>query len=398
MAGISVKEDFPTRPAYGTRGKPIVLWANYFDLTTTKGLSLYRYHLSVSPEAKGRKLKRLIELLIQDTRLIGSVTDFKSILVSRQKFADMEVEIAYRAEFEDDPQPNTNPYRISVSGTGQMDVAALLDHIKSVPAGPDFRSEKQLQIIQTLNVLLGHHPQSNPAVTTITGNKHYSFGANPVEFDLGGGLSALRGYFRSVRLGTARMLVNINISHAVFFKPGPLVDLINAFANAYGRNSYQLEKFLKKVRVETTHLPAKKNRTGEKIPRIKTIIALANTDDGSSLPHPPQVAKFAAGPTEVKFWLDTTAQNTSAKPQAKKAKASANSAVGYITVYDFFQRCTLITTHNVNRPSELTRSSPQLNYQNPCNPSLEHWNQAKPDVYACGVLHGLTWTKLCEEA
>lgn len=62
------------------------------------------------------------------------------------------------------------------------------------------------------------------------------------------------------------MLVNINVSHAVFFKPGPLVDLIDAFAKAYGRNSWQLERFLKKVRVETTHhLPVKKNKAVESI-------------------------------------------------------------------------------------------------------------------------------------
>ncbi|KFY69005.1 hypothetical protein V496_00592 [Pseudogymnoascus sp. VKM F-4515 (FW-2607)] len=71
-----------------------------------------------------------------------------------------------------------------------------------------------MQIIQTLNVLFGHYPQANSTSSTISGNKHFSFGAKPVGFNLGGGLSALRGYFRSVRLGTGRMLANINVNHA----------------------------------------------------------------------------------------------------------------------------------------------------------------------------------------
>jgi eukaryotic translation initiation factor 2C len=338
MTGVSLKGNFPPRPAYGTRGKQIVLWTNYFELTSAEGLVLYRYHVSLSPEARGRKLKRVFQLLIQESALTGSLTDFKSILVSRKKFEDIEIEVAYRTEFEDDPQPNSRPYRIHIQYTGQMEVSALLDHIKSTQGDPSFRPEKQLQIIQALNILLGHYPQSNPAVTTISGNKHFSF-AKPAAFDLGGGLSALRGYFRSVRLGTARMLVNINVSHTVFFKHGPLVDLINAFANTYGRNPWQLERFLKKVRVETTHLPVKKNRAGEKIPRIKTIAALANNGDGHSLDHPPQITKFAAGPKEVKFWLDTRLQTTSAKPRANQAKGSAKPFVGYIAVYDFFQKC-----------------------------------------------------------
>ena len=338
ISTLSFNDDFPTRPAYGTRGKPVVLWANYFEFTPAKGLVLYRYHVSVSPEAKGRKLKRVFELLLQEPVLTGSVTDFKSFLVNRNKIEDMEIEVAYRSEFEDDPQPNTRPYRIKIQGTGQMEVSALLDQVRSTQADPNFRPEKRDQIIQALNVLLGYYPQSNTSMTTIAGNKHFSFGIRSIQVDLGGGLSALRGYLRSVRLGTARMLVNINVSHAVFFKPGPLVDLIDAFAKAYGRNSWQLERFLKKVRVETTHLPIKRNKAGEKIPRVKTIFALANTNDGHSLPHPPQVAKFAAGPKDVKFWLDATAQKTSAQSGAKKVKDSTKSEAGYISVYDFFKK------------------------------------------------------------
>ena len=136
------------------------------------------------------------------------------------------------------------------------------------------------------------------------------------------------------------MLVNINVSHAVFFQPGSLVDLIFTFANSYGRNSWQLEKFLKKVRVETTHLPVKKNNAGQKIPRIKINIALANTNDGSMLSHPSQVSKFAAGPKDVQFWLDSPSQKIHTTLGAKKGGASTKpTRAGYISVYNFFKKC-----------------------------------------------------------
>lgn len=219
-------------------------------------------------------------------------------------------------------------------------MAALLNYLKTTEADPNFSPITRHQILQTLNVLLGHYPQANPTTSTISGNKHFSFSAKSIGIDLGGGLAALRGYFRSVRLGTGRLLININVSHAVFFQPGSLVDLISAFADAYGKNSWQLERFLTKVRVETTHLPVKKNKAGQKIPRIKTIIALANTNDGTKLSHPPQVSKFAAGPKHVQFWLDIPTQNTPTTLEAKKGGASSKStSAGYISVYDFFQKC-----------------------------------------------------------
>ncbi|KAL5345607.1 hypothetical protein ACLOAV_009361 [Pseudogymnoascus australis] len=330
MASMTVTADFPTRPAYGTRGKPVVLWANYFELEASKKLIIYRYHVAVSPEAKGRKLKRVIELLLEDPRLKGSATDFKAILVSRKKLADVEVEVPYRAELEDDPKPDSSPYRVRVQLTGEMDIDGLVNHLRSVQPDPNFRLDNKLQIIQTLNVLLGHYPQSDPLTTTIASNKHFFFGTgqagnrHKVEYDLGKGLTALRGYFRSARPSTGRILVNVNVSHAVFFRPGPLEELINIFATAYGRNPFQLERFLKKVRVETTHLPVKKNKAGKKIPKVKTIIALASQNDGAGLPHPPRVARFGANAKEVQFWLEPTDK-----------KKSGNGR--YITVFDFFK-------------------------------------------------------------
>ncbi|KAK2922783.1 Argonaute linker 2 domain [Fusarium oxysporum f. sp. vasinfectum] len=65
-----------------------------------------------------------------------------------------------------------------------------------------------------------------------------------------------------------------------------------------------LERFLKFLRPHTTHLPEKRNKANEVIPRVKTIFGLARKDDGHGLAHPPRVRQHGAGAKDVEFWLD----------------------------------------------------------------------------------------------
>jgi eukaryotic translation initiation factor 2C len=356
MGSLSVAETFPPRPAYGTQGRQTVLWANYFDMVPSKDLVLHRYHVGVTPEAKGRKLRRIFQLLLEDPRLIGTVTDFKAHLINRAHMPDVEVEVQYRAELEDTPMEGGRTYKIKITKTGTLAIGDLLNLLRSAQAqNPDLASERTQQLVQGLNILLGHSPQSKPdQIATIAGNKHFSFGAGREEYELGGGLNALRGYFRSVRLATGRMLVNVNVSHAVFFRPGPLHELIVQFFNSIGgENWYQAERFLKKVRVKTTHLPPKKNKAGQEIPRVKTIIGLASNNDGANLPHPPQVGRFPASSKNVKFWLEPDASGPSsssgssakaapAKSGSKKGGDKPKSQPGYMSVFDYFQKGKLV--------------------------------------------------------
>ena len=60
------------------------------------------------------------------------------------------------------------------------------------------------EIIQALNILVGHHPKAATAIALIGANKHFELaGAGTETFRLGAGLIALRGFFVSVRAATA---------------------------------------------------------------------------------------------------------------------------------------------------------------------------------------------------
>jgi hypothetical protein len=194
-------------------------------------------------------------------------------------------------------------------------------------------------MIQALNIILGHYSKENGSLAKIGTSKTFSLGRGVDKLDLTHGLEAIRGFYTSVRAATGRTLVNVNVSNAAFYKAGPLDGLMTAFQSG---NKFSLEKFLKKVRVQTTHLKERKNKKGEVIPRIKTIFALAYPSDGQRLEHPPKISGYGAGPKEVSFWMDSQAnvQAPKAAPgKGKKAPGKAPAAStggGYITVYDFF--------------------------------------------------------------
>ena len=69
----------PVRPGYGTRGTPVILWANFFELITKKDVPVYRYDILVAPEEKGKKHEQLVKLFLAELKLAstGIVTDFK---------------------------------------------------------------------------------------------------------------------------------------------------------------------------------------------------------------------------------------------------------------------------------------------------------------------------------
>ncbi|KAH8656477.1 hypothetical protein BGZ61DRAFT_466627 [Ilyonectria robusta] len=140
--------------------------------------------------------------------------------------------------------------------------------------------------------------------TTIGASKRFSLADHALKWDLGTGLIAIRGFFSSVRVSTCRSLVNVNVCHGAFYEAGPLDQIMFMYYSAHQRSKHKLNHFLKKLKVRPTHLPERKNKKGEIVRKVKTIIGLANTNDGHGLQHPPRVKEFGGGPKDVEFWLE----------------------------------------------------------------------------------------------
>ncbi|EXJ91779.1 hypothetical protein A1O3_00329 [Capronia epimyces CBS 606.96] len=203
----------PPRPGFGTQGREVLLWTNYFQMVAYGGLVLHRYSLEILPDQAGRqpagkKARRIVELLLEEhlgQDRPGIATDFKSNLISSTKLelgpGQGIYNVVYRTEDEDDPQPNAKRYRVRLALTASLTVSELLDELTSTRASALLGSKEE--IIQALNIVVGHHPKAASHIASIGSNRHY--GLNAAASDratLGAGLAAIRGFFISVRAAT----------------------------------------------------------------------------------------------------------------------------------------------------------------------------------------------------
>jgi eukaryotic translation initiation factor 2C len=212
--------------------------------------------------------------------------------------------IQYRTEGEDNPRANAPSYTIHITHTKTLNVSDLIEHITSEDVNATIGNEQE--VLQALNIFLGHYAKSSSAFATVGSKKIYSLNQGANGWDLGAGLTALRGFFSSVRVATRRILVNINISHGAFYDAIPLAQLMDKYGHAHQKDLVKLQYFLKRVRVKVIHL-AEENKAGRATARVKTIFGLARSDDGTPddgqrVIHPPRVQKFGAGPQDVEFF------------------------------------------------------------------------------------------------
>ncbi|PKY07047.1 Piwi-domain-containing protein [Aspergillus campestris IBT 28561] len=351
LAAKKREPGFPERPAYGTQGQAVTLFANYLDLKSV-GNQLFRYNVNIlgnsatkNPPA-GRKARQIISLLLEEhfsEHRSHIVTDHRSTLVSSLKILDSEdtprdYDVRYKDEHDDDYAEEPRVYRVKVQFTGRLSPSDLLSYLTSTNAGAMFESKQE--VIQAMNILLGYHAKTNPDVGSVGANKHFALrGPGREKWDLGAGLEVFRGYIVSARAATSRLLVNVQVKYVACYQEGPLAAVIGSFQQTRSRDINELRRFLSKLRVRVTHIQ-RKNRRGEIIPRFKTIVGPATKADGSGLPNRPKIDRHGAGPRDVQFFLDAPGQPSAQKggKGKKAAKAGPAPAGNYVSVADFFRQ------------------------------------------------------------
>jgi eukaryotic translation initiation factor 2C len=409
VGALRLDDGFPVRPGYGTRGKEVVLWTNYFEMIPPSNLVLYRYHIDVQPAVAGKKLNQVVRLLLEAPGIAeyqdDIVSDFKSTLISRKVLDpdSLEQGLTYRAEGEDEAAPNAKIHRIKLEFTGTLTVSELMDYLASTTLSSVYADK--LPMIQALNIFLGHFAKTTPGMATVGGSRTFFADTQDTrasKWDLGAGLIALRGFFSSVRAATCRILVNVNVSHAAFYAAIPLEDLIQTYGGARGTNLVQLNSFLKGVRVKTVHLPEKKNKAGEPIVRAKTIFGLAYPKkDGHGMDHPPKIEKYGAGPKGVEFFLVRSAGPPDGKSKSKKKGKKGGPAGGappvsasdgrYISVYDYFWQGAFFSSAQWKNDFLLPQVEHRREIKNPNIPVVNVGNRQYPSylpAQVCVVLPG----------
>ncbi|OCK75132.1 Piwi-domain-containing protein [Lepidopterella palustris CBS 459.81] len=313
LAATSFGDQLPRRPGYGTQGRKIVLFTNYFHLTPaqkTKG-ELYRYSIAFQPENTPKpKKKRLIQLLLEQPpfQRIPSASDNAQVIVTTKKVnlksqrQSFDIEW-YPSDGEPIPAPSANEQegrtaarkrntqKLLVELIGTVSIGELIKDISFQGSGGFYPAK--LDTVQALNIILSRAPSSDPNIACIGQNRYFPFQGHgaAVVHDLGEGLEALRGYFSSVRTSVQRILVNINIATSAFYKSGPLLNVMAEFGRPRHQDEHaKLAAFVRKLRIETRYIreldadgKPKKDKAGPaKLRKVHNICDLAPFNSSSS--------------------------------------------------------------------------------------------------------------------
>lgn len=274
----------PVRPSYGTTGTPIVLRTNYFQITLPNPkLTLFRYVVEFQPDPKG-KSKRMMQLLIDRApflaKAIGAdniATDYKTILITSVELnlgpdGFQEGSVPFIEPEEREPGLKSPTFKMRVKRDGVVSVANLLQYLMSTD--PKTTCDDKGPILQALNIVMSRLPSNTTGIAAFRGGKFFPVDKDPTS--LGGGLTALRGIYTSVRTSTLRLLLNVNSITAAFYESGPLTRLMDNFLSTVRSGIYQeqmkeLQKFLFGIRVELKHI---KSRTKDGVYKKKVICGL----------------------------------------------------------------------------------------------------------------------------
>ncbi len=154
------------------------------------------------------------------------------------------------------PRGKDGPFSVRVSFAKRLAAADLIDYLTSTQQ-VDHYDDKEA-IVQAFNIFRHHYVRSNETLAAISATRTFPIYPHPVDMmPLGEGLLAVRGFFASVRVATARVLVNINVTHGVFFAEMRL----DNFIENYRDKRVELPAALNKMKVKVTHLPKKTPRT-----------------------------------------------------------------------------------------------------------------------------------------
>ncbi|RKF59552.1 Protein argonaute 5 [Erysiphe neolycopersici] len=336
----------PLRPGYGTQGKKVEVFANYIKIQAPKDLILTRYNIEVAPKPDesstgkaadskvptGKKLKRIIQLLLNLPEFSGVASEWKSMVVSPRPLNIRDgqtFEIKYIEDGHDEALERAKTFLVRAVTPLSFSVSDYVNYLSTTT--PNAQFTHGLETIQVLNAVFGHHPQSHDGNVSVGQNRHFAIepkGTGYHSWDLDGGLVSLRGYFQSARPATGGILLNVNTVHGVFFEPLRLDQLYNKLG---ANNKRNLNGTLKGTRVRQLHLPTKKNKQGKEVPNIKSIWGLATPGDGKGGKddNPPQVKAYGAGPNDVRFYI---AERSGGEPAPPGLPVN-----GYITIYDYFK-------------------------------------------------------------
>ncbi|KAF8889797.1 argonaute-like protein [Infundibulicybe gibba] len=256
------------RPDFGTAGQAIDITVNVYPITVPNQsfitMMLVRF---IDPETMPARfnamlIRRLQESIAPDVFTPRAVYDNRKNLFATRRLPLGDTDTAVFNV--DIPRAgggtSTRPpklYKVRLTKVAQINPEVLSRFI----AGQNSQDNEVLTALTALNVVIRMDPTSKFPFNV------RSFFTPDGRRAVGGGIELWRGYFQSVRPTMDRLVVNVDISTGMMFKPGPLIDLcLEVLGRPGGPNLLQgrsipdrerlrLQRFLAGVRITTPHTP-----------------------------------------------------------------------------------------------------------------------------------------------
>ena len=123
----------PTRPGFGTLGKPGVLRANFFPVKFPKTGIIYDYHIEVTPKTDLKSIKARLFTLLEESAHPGwkeyvpfIAHDGSARLVSSKKLPEpLDIPILFLKEGQAKPGKHDKTYTFSITPTQELNCSDL---------------------------------------------------------------------------------------------------------------------------------------------------------------------------------------------------------------------------------------------------------------------------------
>ena len=290
LSQLSLDESsIPNRPSYGDKGKSVVLRTNNLKVSMDNEQRLFIYGIVIDDRLTiRRKRQHFIESALRqlpELRALGAgvATDYASLLVTSTELTLNPSNLKtftlnyYDTETAEDPvtAPIGNPFKLQISLVNPLSSSDLVRFTDPDPQTSSHSSTVDTWAVRALNIVLANHPNKDSNVYRVGQNKFFRYPDQEAfsNYDLGGGLIAVRGYYSSVRFSTARTLLNLNSQCTPFYKTMNVRKIVEEFQESTPGDWPALQHFLWQLRVKTSYMKAP---DGTPLSRIRPIIGFSH--------------------------------------------------------------------------------------------------------------------------
>ncbi|CAH1761647.1 8916_t:CDS:10 [Entrophospora sp. SA101] len=265
----TVLTDFVERPNFGSEGRAIRVYTNFFKMTSLPEADIIHYDITITPSVPPALNRKVYKEFVELNRT-GILCGIRPVFDGRKNvFAPRLLPLppgettSFDVTIHDDDATGAAAaannrrlprlFKVSIKKVGEININELYSYL-----GRRSRlTSNVLKAIMALDVLIRHQPSMN--YSTVGRSIYTPKEAGP----LFGGLEAWQGYYQSARPGQGQMYVNINLSATAFYESGSLIvtvakilgrrDPDDLRRGVMDRDYHKLERFLKGLKIRVIH-------------------------------------------------------------------------------------------------------------------------------------------------